>query len=91
MPASRSLILRWLEEAKANGATHLVVRCDTFDYHGDAGDSCCYPVFVTETNEDDVRKEAVGSGGDRLMEVYSLTGKHTVEAQMRERRAFHYD
>lgn len=94
MPASRSTILRWLNKAKEQGATHLVIRCDQFDYSGDPSDGCCYPVFVMPNEAPDeqrVRERAYGSGEDRLMEVYSLTGLHSIEDQMRERRAFHYD
>jgi hypothetical protein len=85
MAASRSTIEGWLKEAQAEGATHMLVRCDNF---GDPMGSCCYPVFVYPGK--DVRS-AASEGGDRLMEVYSFTGKHTVESQMKESRAFNYD
>lgn len=86
MPATRSVIEGWLREARDQGATHLVVRCDSFDYRGGASDSCCYPVYVMPG--EDVRKITDG-GGDRLMEVYSM--RLTDEYQLRESRAFHYD
>jgi hypothetical protein len=57
------------------------------DNFGDPMGDCCYPVWVMA--DEDVRQVALGGG--RLMEVYSLTGKHTVEDQMKESRAFHYD
>lgn len=88
MPATLAQIKGWLSKAQSEGATHMLVRCDSFDYRGSPGDSCCYPVSVMPG--EDVR-EKVDSGGDRLMEVYSLTGKHSIESQLRETRARHYD
>jgi hypothetical protein len=85
MAASRSTIESWLKNAQEKkGATHVIVRCDNF---GDPMGDCCYPVVVME--DEDVRVKA--TGGDRVMEVYSLTGKHSIEKQMKESRAFHYD
>lgn len=102
MPATRDDILRWLERAESEGATHMIVACDTYD-HSD------YPVSVSP-DEDVCEVEArllkpngsqttFSSGrpitrewcSTRIMEVYSLTGKYTVEAQMNEHRAFYYD
>lgn len=88
MPATLSQIKSWLSEAQAVGATHMIVRCDTYEYRGGAGDGCCYSINVMPG--EDVR-EKVNGGGDRLMEVYSFTGKHTVEKQLRESRARHFD
>lgn len=88
MPASKSDIQGWLAKAQEKGATHLIVRCDPFDYHGGGHDGCCYPVEVMPGEDPRERSE---DSGDRLMEVYSLTGKHAIEEQMSEVRAFHYD
>lgn len=85
MAATRSQIVGWLREAQENGATHMIVKCDGF---GDPMGDCCYPVEVAP---DEGVKEVEAGNRDRTMEVYSLTGNHTVDAQMSERRAFHYD
>ena len=39
MATTKQVIRRWLKEAKAKGATHMIVVCDTFDHED-------YPVFV---------------------------------------------
>jgi hypothetical protein len=89
MPASRDDIRRWLDAARAENATHLIVKCDTFDYTGGRSDGCCYPIPVR--HGEDVREKAVANG-DRLMEIYSLTGTHSVEEQLATSgRVFNYD
>jgi hypothetical protein len=79
---TREQISGWLQEAKAKGATHMLVVCDTFD-HSD------YPVSVMPG--DDVRVKAEANNGPnmtRLMEVYNLAGD--LEAQLSERRSFNF-
>lgn len=44
MPASKDEVSRWFDEAKLDGATHLIVATDTFD-HDD------YPVHVRNTED----------------------------------------
>ncbi len=39
MTISRADIKRWFRNGKKNGATHMIVVCDTFDYED-------YPVYV---------------------------------------------
>lgn len=76
-------IRSWLEEAKAEGATHVIIVCDTFD-HSD------YPVNVSA--DEDVRecaKKYDGKNMQRIMEVYSLS--RSIDIQLAEGRAFHYD
>lgn len=77
-------------EQKAEGATHVLIVCDTFDYSN-------YPVPVMP--EQDVNK-IVGAYREKsrdpnsftkLMEVYSLTGKHSLNVQLAEARAYHLD
>ena len=84
MTTTKEDIRGWLTEAKKEGATHMLVVCDTFAHED-------YPVFVKPG--EDVRAEAKqyqrGENMQSLMEVYSL--KLDVEAQLNERRAFHYD
>lgn len=87
MPATRNDINHWLDRLYEDpNLTHMIVRCDSFEFSGHVGDKCCYPVYVEQG--EDVHKRA-HEGGDRLMEVYSRN--HTREEQMNEHRAHHYD
>jgi len=83
MAATRADIQRWIDK-RDDETTHLIIVCDTYDWED-------YPVYVSVF--EDVRKVESRFQGNmqRVMEVYSFTGKHTIEDQMAERRAFHYD
>jgi hypothetical protein len=73
--ASKADIVRWVKAgAKKKNVTHVLIVCDTFDYDD-------YPVEVLKGQ--DVRAVAKNDGPNmtRLMEVYSLTGKHTLDEQ----------
>jgi hypothetical protein len=67
MGTSRATIRGWLERGLAEGATHVIVVCDTFD-HDD------YPVMV-QPGEDVREKSEEYSGKEmqRVMEVYNLS------------------
>lgn len=83
MAASKKDIRRWFIEGKKQGAPHMIVVCDTFDYND-------YPVYV-ESGED-VREEYKKFNGpnmQQVMEVYSLNQDMT--SQLNEYRAFHFD
>jgi len=83
MVTSREIIRGWLEEGMRQGATHMIVVCDTFDYED-------YPSYVMPG--EDVREEAGAYDGknmQRIMEVYSFS--QDIEAQLAQRRAFNYD
>lgn len=59
-------IREWLECGKAQGATHMLVVCDTFDWSD-------YPVFVMPgENVREIAKKNGGPNMTRLMEVYNL-------------------
>lgn len=83
MVTTRETIRGWLEEGIRQGATHMIVVCDTFDYED-------YPSYVMPG--EDVREEAStydGKNMQRIMEVYSFS--QDIEAQLRQHRAFNYD
>ncbi|MEK7509369.1 MAG: hypothetical protein AAB605_01500 [Patescibacteria group bacterium] len=83
MAATRSDIARWFKEGQEQGATHMVVVCDTFSYDD-------YPVYVTPgENARDKAAEHDGPEMQKVMEVYSLA--KPMEPQLDEFRAFHYD
>ena len=80
MAATREDILRWLHRGKAEGASHMLVLCDTFDWDD-------YPVFVKSVEAARERSGAPGSM-QKLMEVYNLSMDW--DAQLAEHRAFHF-
>lgn len=84
MGTTQAEIRNWLLEGRAQGATHTIVVCDTFD-HSD------YPVHV-EPGEN--VREKVAEYGDpnrmsRVMEVYSHKLDH--ETQLAEHRSYHFE
>lgn len=82
MPTTREEIKGWFKRAKDNGATHLIVVCDTFDYED-------YPVEVKP--DEDVRKvEAQYNGPNmqKVMEVYNLS--MDMDKQLGQFRSFNY-
>lgn len=85
MSTSKTMIREWLEEAKKAGATHMLVVCDTFDYED-------YPSNVMPHESVEAKiKYYNGASMQSIMEVYSLTGKHSIESQLGEGRAYHTD
>lgn len=67
MAATRQDIRGWFNRAKEEGATHMVVVCDTFDNED-------YPVSVlADQDVRDVVKEYDGKSMQRVMEVYDLS------------------
>lgn len=81
MSTSKADIREWLKRGKKEGATHMVVVCDTYD-HTD------YPVFVKTAEDAKKRADAPGEM-QRVMEVYAL--HLDWETQLAEHRAFHFD
>ncbi len=83
MTTTQEEIRGWLLQGKEEGATHLIVVCDTYDHED-------YPVFV-KANENAKEKadEFNAKNMQRVMEVYSLS--RDWEIQLNETRAFHYD
>lgn len=66
MATTRQDIKGWIEEAKENGATFVVIVCDTWDYED-------YPVEVKPTQDvREVVKHYNGPNMQKVMEVYDL-------------------
>lgn len=77
---TREDIRAWLDRAKNEGATHMLVACDSF-----GGED--YPVFVMPGKSP--RAEAARLGNmQRVMECYDLA--LDIEMQLQEYRAFHW-
>ncbi len=74
----------WFDRGVEQGATHMIVVCDTFSYED-------YPVYVKK-GEDvrDVYKKHDGSNMQKVMEVYSLTKNKTSQLQGGT-RVFNFD
>jgi hypothetical protein len=82
MGTSKEDIRRWIKSGQEQGATHLIVVCDTFDWED-------YPVYVMPT--DDVQKKYASYNGpnmQKVMEVYNL--KKDIEKQVSQYRAFEF-
>lgn len=79
MGTSKEDIRRWLKSGIAQGATHCIVVCDTFDHED-------YPHYVGPgENPRDYKPGEM----QRIMEVYAL--HLDIESQLAEFRAFHYE
>lgn len=83
MATTKEDIKEWIKQGKAQGATHMIVVCDTFDWED-------YPVYVKP--DEDVRKRydsyASGANMQKVMEVYNLS--KNIETQLKTRRNFEF-
>jgi hypothetical protein len=83
MAATKDDIRRWFESGLRDGATHMIIACDYFDYDD-------YPVYVHADKDPCKEAERIRqSPMQKVMEVYSMT--IPMEQQLAEHRAFHYD
>ena len=84
MSTTKNQIAKWFDIGVKNGATHLVVACDTMDLDD-------YPIYVSPA--DDVRKVVAplirGDNMQRLMEVYHLGSDR--DRQLAEPRSYNYE
>lgn len=82
MGTSKEDIRNWIKSGQEQGATHMIVVCDTFDWED-------YPVYVMPT--DDVRKKYDHYNGpnmQKVMEVYNLS--KDIDKQLGQYRAFEF-
>jgi hypothetical protein len=82
MATTKEDISGWIKNGKEQGATHMIVVCDTFDWED-------YPVYVMPT-EDVKAKYAHYNGPNmqKVMEVYNL--QKDTDIQMNKHRAFEF-
>ena len=81
MSATKNDIRSWFQVGKANGATHMIVVTDTFNFEN-------HPVYVNEGESvEEKEKECERESMQRVEEVYSLS--LDMESQLSEDRAFH--
>lgn len=82
MGTSKEDIKEWIQRGIDQGATHMIVVCDTFDWDD-------YPVYVMP--EEDARKKYAGYNGanmQKVMEVYNL--KKDIDIQLNQHRTFEF-
>lgn len=82
MATTIPMLVQWFNDGVAQGATHMIVVCDTFDWED-------YPVYVKPT--EDVHEkfaEFHERNMQKVMEVYNLHLNR--DDQMAERRAIHF-
>lgn len=81
MATQKSDIQEWLERGKEEGATHLIVVCDTFDWED-------YPVFVSPHENVHEKEEHYNGNMQRVMEVYKIDMDW--DSQLNQHRSFNY-
>lgn len=74
MSTTKDDIRKWLERGKAQGASHLLVICDTYDWDD-------YPVFASSEAEARVKASTPGPM-QKLMEVYKIDGDWDAQLNM---------
>lgn len=80
---TRAEIHAWLLSARASGATHVIIVCDTFDHED-------YPVEVMpDQNVRVIEAHMRDLSMQRVMEVYCLADD--LEEQLDEYRCFRYE
>lgn len=90
MATTREDIKRWIYQRPEN-CTHMIVATDTFDWSD-------YPVYFPNERfgDDKLLAEVIAEYSNvnkmsKVMEVYSFTGSHSIEAQLAEHRAWNMD
>lgn len=82
MATTREDIKEWFLRGKSQGATHMLVVCDQFDYED-------YPVFIQkDENVREKEKEYDAKEMQRVMEVYNLS--KDMDQQLSQARCFTY-
>lgn len=85
MAVSKEEIRAWLKEGQDRKATHVVIVCDTYDWDD-------YPVFVESGQDPKIIADTYRHMSmQKVMEVYSLTGKYDIESQLRDHLVERYD
>ena len=82
MTITRENIREWLEDGAEEGATHVIVICDTFSYEE-------YPVFVSSSEKVSDKVNSYRSKDmQTVMEVYNLSMDW--DEQLKRERCFEY-
>ena len=82
MATTKEDIKGWIKRGQEQGATHLIVVCDTFDWDD-------YPVYVMPTeNAREKYGQYNGPNMQKVMEVYNLS--KDIEKQVNQHRSFEF-
>jgi len=82
MGTTKQEIEQWFDRGINEGATHMIVVCDSFDYED-------YPVFVSPAEDvKEIYSKYDGKNMQRVMEVYNLSMNK--ESQFISGRAFNF-
>ena len=82
MIATKKMIKEWLEKGKKEGATHVIIVCDTFDNDD-------YPVIVKHSEDSiEVAEKYDSKNMTKIMEVYNLNMDW--EEQLNSKYVFNY-
>jgi len=82
MAATRLNIMDWFQDGQSNGATHMIIMCDTYD-HDD------YPAYVMPGESAKDKADTLAKGSmQRVMEVYNLNKDMVM--QLNQPRSFEY-
>lgn len=82
MGTTKEDIKGWIKRGQDQGATHMIVVCDTFDWED-------YPVYVMPTeNAHDKYSQYNGPNMQKVMEVYNLS--KDINKQVNQPRAFEF-
>jgi hypothetical protein len=83
MSTTKTELKQWFQRGLQQGATHMIVVCDTYDWED-------YPVYIEpHQNCREEAKQYDGANMQKIMEVYSM--KLPMDQQLNEARAFHYE
>lgn len=82
MAASRQDISEWFDRGVAEGATHMLVVCDTYDWED-------YPVYVRKEENAREKGKLYSVDMQSVMECYNLSLPK--QEQMAQHRCFNWD
>lgn len=82
MAATHNDIRNWLDRGIKDGATHVIIVCDTYDFED-------YPVYVMpEQSAVEEYSRNHGTNMQKVMEVYNLS--LDIDIQLSEHRAMNF-
>ncbi len=82
MGTTKEDIKEWIKRGQDQGATHMIVVCDTFDWED-------YPVYVMPTEDARTKYHSYnGQNMQKVMEVYNLS--KDINYQLNQHRSFEF-
>lgn len=82
MGTTKEDIKDWIQRGIDQGATHMIVVCDTFDWDD-------YPVYVMPDEDARIKYASYnGANMQKVMEVYNL--QKNIDTQLNQHRTFEF-